>query len=80
MAKGIQRKIDRALRRIKTEMSCNDGGKYARGLASEGFAGGYQQALYDVEALLRGVPPGDQRGYWTDEETHLDRMFKRKTT
>ncbi len=58
--------------RAYTAMSQHDGGKYARGLASEGYVGGYAQALEDVRAMLDGVPPGDPRGFWTDHETHLD--------
>ncbi|CAN7605000.1 hypothetical protein [Bosea sp. LjRoot237] len=36
----------------------------AAGLSSEGFAGGYLAALYDVEAALSHGFPSDHRGYW----------------
>lgn len=38
--------------------------RVAAGLASEGFAGGYLEALNDVEAALRHGCPSDHRGYW----------------
>lgn len=40
------------------------GGKFARGLASEGFAGGYLQALDDIDGALVHGYPSDHRGYW----------------
>ncbi|ABS14237.1 hypothetical protein I6H96_02560 [Brucella anthropi] len=50
---------------LKNEISANArGGKYASGLASEGFAGGYLMALDDVEAALTHGLPSDHRGYW----------------
>lgn len=42
----------------------DSGDMYARGLSSEGYAGGYRQALDDVEAMLRHGGPSDPRGYW----------------
>lgn len=44
--------------------SASRGGKFARGLASEGFVGGYLAALDDIEALLRHGYPQDARGFW----------------
>lgn len=41
-----------------------DGSLYARGMANEGYAGGYRAALDDVEAMLTHGHPGDQRRYW----------------
>jgi hypothetical protein len=50
---------------VMKEISANrDGGKFARGLSAEGFAGGYLQALDDIEAALRHGHPSDHRGYW----------------
>lgn len=40
------------------------GGKFARGLASEGFVGGYLAAIRDIEALLQHGYPQDARGFW----------------
>ncbi|HEY5851981.1 MAG TPA: hypothetical protein VIT62_14600 [Lysobacter sp.] len=73
MSKGIHRKITKALRRIEYDMRGHGGGMYARGLASEGYLGGYRQALSDVSALLRGIPPGDPRRFFDDEITHRDK-------
>lgn len=42
----------------------SQGSLYARGLSSEGFAGGYRMALDDVEAMLMHGHPNDRRGYW----------------
>ncbi len=41
------------------------GGKYARGVAREGYAGGYRRALSDVLLASHGVRPST-RDYWTD--------------
>lgn len=40
------------------------GGKYARGLSSEGYVGGYREAIYDVIAMMDHGEPADQRGFW----------------
>lgn len=37
---------------------------YARGLAGEGYSGGYRDALQDVLLLLSGVVP-QRRNYWS---------------
>lgn len=37
---------------------------FARGLAAEGYAGGYRDALSDCLMLLNGQHPQDIRGYW----------------
>jgi hypothetical protein len=65
VAKGIKRKIRTALENIQKEINGNaSGGFYARGLAGEGYAGGYRDALYAVQALLNGNRPPDDRCYW----------------
>ena len=48
--------------------NASSGGTYARGLATEGWAGGYLQALDDVDAVARHGCPEDPRNYWRDEE------------
>lgn len=78
MARGIRKKLQRAARRANVAMSEHGGGKYARGLASEGYLGGYAQALADVAAMLDGVPPGDPRNLWTDEISHLDKAVAKE--
>lgn len=67
MAKGIKRALQRARRKVQKEIEGNaaGGGKYARGLANEGYAGGYEQALSDVMLALDGIGPST-RGYWDD--------------
>lgn len=43
----------------------------ARGLAPEGFDGGYQMALMDVDALLRHGFPSDHRGIFRQAAKQL---------
>ena len=38
------------------------GSLYARGLANEGWAGGYLQALRDVQLVMNGVEPNSRYG------------------
>lgn len=44
--------------------SAASGGKYACGLSSEGYVGGYREAIYDVIAMMDHGQPADQRGFW----------------
>lgn len=74
MAKGIHKKITIALRRVEFDMRGHAGGMYGRGLASEGYLGGYQQALRDVSALLRGIRPGDPRRFFDPDPSHKDEI------
>lgn len=60
----IKMAIQQAQKEIR-EISCT-GGKYAGGLASEGYSGGYFDALCDVMLLLNGVVP-QRRQYWDAE-------------
>lgn len=46
----------------------HDGSFYARGLSSEGWLGGYLQALDDVDAMLRHGYPNDPRQLWTPDK------------
>ncbi len=61
--KGIKRKIAAAKKRVCREIASNSHGKFGAGLACEGYAGGYRDALEDVTLLLNGVKPST-RGYW----------------
>lgn len=54
--------VMRAVRRRIGELG--SGSRIAAGLSSEGFDGGYIEALNDVEAMLRHGAPRDDRGYW----------------
>ncbi|MDY6979390.1 MAG: hypothetical protein SV201_05875 [Pseudomonadota bacterium] len=69
MARGIKKAIDKAQQRIQKEIRGNSsrGGKYASGLSAEGYAGGYYQALSDVQLALNDVKPST-RGYWDDTD------------
>ena len=69
MAKGIKRQIKLALLKVNCEISMFAKRDFPAGaLASEGYTGGYRQALCDVIAALNGVPPSNSR-YWP--ERHL---------
>jgi len=46
----------------------NTGGKFARGLASEGYMGGYLQALYDVALAANDVEPDRWRQWRTERK------------
>lgn len=52
--------------RVQEEINgqARDGGLYARGLSTEGFRGGYREALLDVDAMLTHGYPTDARNYW----------------
>jgi len=68
MAHGIKRKLSKVLRKVNTEIALNSiGGMYARGLAGEGYAGGYRAAINDVMLALNGVKPST-RGYWESDK------------
>jgi hypothetical protein len=61
----IRRRISTAHAAVVREIYDNAShGKYGAGLASEGYAGGYRDALDDVTMLLNGVEPQDHRGYF----------------
>lgn len=57
--KNKRKHILEALDKVNKEIEgfASSGGKYARGLASEGCNGGYRDALYDVLLLMNGVVP-----------------------
>ncbi len=56
--------LQRAIREARHNMTLHRGSLYARGLSTEGFDGGYYQALIDVDALLHHGYPADSRGVW----------------
>lgn len=68
MAKGIKLKIRRALKRVDREIAifAKSGGHISAGLASEGYNGGYRDALLDVSLALSGVPPCKKREWWRE--------------
>lgn len=59
MAKGIKRELKAAYEAARREIAAlsASGGHFARGLSSEGYMGGYAQALDDVTLALNGVEP-----------------------
>ena len=59
------REIEKARELVEKEIRARaaQGGMYARGLSSEGYAGGYRDALDDVMLLLRDVMP-NRYPYW----------------
>jgi hypothetical protein len=66
MAKGIVRKLIRVRHRVDALISAYAGrSSIAAGLASEGYNGGYRDALDDVMLALNGVQPN--RHHWWDE-------------
>lgn len=66
--KSKKKLIEAALKKVNAEISgiASHGGIYARGMASEGYAGGYRDALDDILLLLNGVIP-HRRNYWQTE-------------
>ena len=59
MSRGIVRMVRRAHKATQDYMtaSTDQNSLYSRGLASEGYAGGYRDALSDVLLALNGVEP-----------------------
>jgi hypothetical protein len=47
------------------------GDLYAHGLSTEGFAGGYLQALDDIDGAITHGYPSDHRGYWAIADRNL---------
>jgi len=66
MAKGIRRQLRKAQDRVRKEMAERNESFYGRGLSTEGYAGGYRQALADVELALNGVDPNSR--YWHERD------------
>ena len=67
MPKGIKRDIYKALKNADKAISdsAKSGGLYAKAFSSEGYNGGYRDALYDVIAALNGVPNNRSR-FWPE--------------
>lgn len=72
---GPRTRIKAALRRATSEVRSvgqstdepsSVGHRYAGGLASEGYAGGYAAALRDVLLVLNGLKPSSSWGFWND--------------
>lgn len=68
-AKGIKRKLDMVYKKVSKTISDNaKGGFYAAGLSTEGYHGGYRQAIMDVTAAIYGNNPNfpSTKDYWED--------------
>lgn len=65
---GPVTRIKRALERVSAhiERQTDRNSVYSRGLAREGYDGGYAQALSDVLLTLRGVMPNRHPQWWED--------------
>lgn len=79
--RNVLRLIDVVRKVVHDEIRGNRGeDKFSRGLSMEGFAGGYMQALDDVEAALRHGEPSDHRGYWREAKRRMRASSKRGNT
>ena len=60
-------KIECALAKVNAEIKSqtDQNNKYSRGLAYEGWQGGYLSALQDVLLVLHDITP-NRRQYWED--------------
>ncbi len=65
MSKGIVRKVVKTMRKVNSEIATHENNHIAGGLASEGYAGGYRDALSDVLLILDGNKP-DRRTWWEE--------------
>lgn len=59
-----RKRIEAARKAVSRDINAHAGmGRYAAGLASEGYNGGYRDALDDVLLLLNGIVP-NRGGWW----------------
>jgi hypothetical protein len=68
---GPRRWIALALERVQAEITGHSRGGmgiYSGGLSSEGYSGGYRDALMDVALLLNGVKPR-RRHYYNEPDS-----------
>lgn len=65
MARGIERQLKKVRKRVSAHIKANAerGGIYARGMAGEGYHGGYCDAIDDIGLALNGVRP-NRRDFW----------------
>ena len=64
----LHKRIREAMENVRAEIRGNvaSGGRFAGALSMEGYAGGYYDALADIELLLNGVTP-NRRTYWSGD-------------
>ncbi len=66
MARGIKRQLNKVLLKVSKEISGISSASYSpigAALSSEGYSGGYRDAISDVILALNGQKPR-RRGYW----------------
>jgi len=74
MTRGIKKDLRLVRARIRREISglasghTGPGPNYSGGLSSEGYVGGYNDAVTDVLLALNNVKPRDRYGFWVDFE------------
>lgn len=61
-----RQKIRLAKQKVQEQIrrSTDQNNLYARGLAREGFLGGYEAALQDALAALDNIPPSRRPEFW----------------
>lgn len=66
--RGIVKKVIKARAKVQDRIASevDHSSIYSRGMANEGYQGGYMQALDDVLLALNGVHPRTN-GYWDEE-------------
>lgn len=71
-SKQVEKKIDQTIKKITKHISdnTNNNSVSSRGLAFEGYWGGYIQALNDVDCYLRGMTPTNNH-FWKEEDANL---------
>jgi len=71
--RGMKKLLQAVTREVSAEISdLSKGGHYAAGLASEGYAGGYLDALYDVLLALNDVETNRRSlRWWQSARTKL---------
>ena len=68
MARGIKQPLEKVREKVHTEITdlANASSSFGGGMASEGYKGGYLDAIEDVTLALNGVRPS-RRGWWNEE-------------
>lgn len=62
--RAVLKKMEAVRAVIDKEIAGMGDGLYARGLSTEGYAGGYRDALDDIRAALTHGCVADRRGWW----------------
>jgi hypothetical protein len=60
----LRKLLDRALQRVGDKLAQEHKYSSIPGLVREGWMGGYEQALRDMELMSRDIFPNDSRSYW----------------